>query len=161
MQASSKIRIYLAGPADATAIAKVLHESFVEYEALYTRAGFAATALSAEQILARMREGPVWLASREDRVLGTVAAVIKGQSAYMRGMAVLPGVRGLGVGVRLLEQVEHWAASQGCGRIFLSTTPFLEAAIELYERFGFRRSDEGANNLYGTPLFTMEKELCG
>jgi GNAT superfamily N-acetyltransferase len=161
MQAPREIRIRRAGPEDARAIAEVLHQSFVEYESLYTREGFAATALNADAILARIGEGPVWLAFDEAKVLGTVAAVIKGQSAYMRGMAVLPGARGLRVGARLLEQVEDWAAREGCGRVFLSTTPFLSAAILLYERFGFRRTDEGPHELFGTPLITMEKRVVG
>src|SRR5579864_890808 len=128
MQASLEINIRVADPEDARAIAKVLYESFVEYEALYTPEGFAATALDADQIKARMREGPVWIACRTDRVLGTVAAKVKGRSLYMRGMAVLPPARGLGVGSRLLEQVEQWAANQACGRVFLRTTPFLSGA---------------------------------
>jgi ribosomal protein S18 acetylase RimI-like enzyme len=42
-------------------------------------------------------------------------------------------------------------------RLFLSTTPFLDRAISLYERFGFQRNEEGLRELFGTPLFTMEK----
>ncbi|MFZ1141816.1 MAG: GNAT family N-acetyltransferase [Candidatus Sulfotelmatobacter sp.] len=132
--ASPEIQIRLAEPQDAPAIARVLHESFVTYEALYTREGFAATTPNADQILARKREGPVWLALRGSKALGTVAAVVKGRSLYMRGMAVLPSARGLGVGARLLQQVEQWASDQGCRRVFLSTTPFLNTAIQLYER---------------------------
>jgi GNAT superfamily N-acetyltransferase len=161
MQALPEIRIRLVGPEDAGAIAEVLHESFAEYEGLYTREGFAATTPNADQILVRMGEGPVWLALRDDRVLGTVAAVIKAQSAYMRGMAVLPKARGFRVGAQLLEQVEEWASKEGCRRIFLSTTPFLSTAIRMYERFGFRRTDEGPHELFGTPLFTMEKKVFG
>jgi hypothetical protein len=41
----------------------------------------------------------------------------------------------------------------------LSTTPFLTAAISLYERFGFSRSIDGPHDLYGTPLFTMVKRM--
>jgi GNAT superfamily N-acetyltransferase len=159
MQASSEIRIRQAGPQDAGTIANVLYESFVEYEGLYTREGFLATTPSADQILARMREGPVWIAFREATMLGTVAAVIKGQSAYMRGMAVLPAARGFRVGAQLLEQVEDWASGAGCRRVFLSTTPFLSAAIRLYKRHGFRRTDEEPHELFGTPLFTMEKDV--
>jgi GNAT superfamily N-acetyltransferase len=77
----------------------------------------------------------------------------------MRGMGVVPDARGLGIGARLLEQVERWATDQGGVRIFLSTTPFLNAAIRLYERFGFRRTDEGPHDLSGTPLFTMKKNV--
>src|SRR5260370_227302 len=43
--------------------------------------------------------------------------------------------------------------------MYLSTTPFLDRAIRLYERFGFQRSDEGPLDLFGTPLFTMTKRL--
>lgn len=157
MQASLEIIIRLAHPQDAPAIAQVLHESFVEYEPLYTPQGFAATTPSAVQIKTRMHEGPVWIACRNDRVLGTVAAVMKRDSLYMRGMAVLPNARGLRVAARLLEEVEQWARDQGCRRVFLSTTPFLSAAIHLYERYGFQRTNELPHDLFGTPLFTMEK----
>ena len=159
MQALSPIQIRQATPPDAPVLAEILHESFVEYQALYTQEAFAATALNADQILTRMREGPVWLASREAEVLGTVAAIMKGESAYVRGMAVLPGARGSGVGARLLAQVEHWASDRECRRILLGTTPFLKAAIRLYQRSGFRRTDEGPHELFGTPLFTMEKDI--
>jgi len=154
-----EIEIRLAHLQDAPAIAKVLYESFVEYEALYTPEGFASTTQNADQIRTRMREGPVWIACRDDRVLGTVAAMMKGNSLYMRGMAVLPGARGVRVAARLLEQVEQWALEQACPRIFLSTTPFLSAAIHLYERHGFRRTNELPHDLFGTPLVTMEKCL--
>ena len=149
--------IRLAGREDAAAISGVLYESFVEFRALYTDGGFAATALGAEQVLVRMREGPVWVALRDGAVLGTVAAVARDTSAYIRGMAVLPAARGLGVGSALLRAVETWACEQGCGRMFLSTTPFLDSAIRLYEKFGFRRVVEEPQNLLGTPLFTLEK----
>jgi hypothetical protein len=41
----------------------------------------------------------------------------------------------------------------------LHTTPFLSRAIRCYERFGFVRSQDPPSNLFGTPLFTMEKQL--
>ena len=157
MQPPTQIEIRRAGPEDAPAIASVLHESFVEFRPLYTTGGFSATTLNAEQILTRMREGPIWVALREGAVLGTAAAVIKSGSVYIRGMAVLPSARGCGVGTRLLQQIEVWAGIEGHTRIFLSTTPFLTSAIRLYERFGFRRTDESIYDLFGTPLLTMEK----
>lgn len=159
MLPSPEMEIRQAGSGDAPAIAKLLYESFVEYEGSYTQEGFAATTPNADVVLARMREGPVWLAYHEGRMLGTVAAVVKGRSVHIRGMAVLPDARGLGIGARLLERVEQWAAKQGCLRLFLSTTPFLSAAIRLYERSEFRRTTEGPHDLFGTPLFTMEKNV--
>jgi GNAT superfamily N-acetyltransferase len=155
--AAMPLLIRLAGRDDAAAISVVLYESFVEFRDLYTDGGFAATALGVDQILVRMREGPVWVGLRDDVVVGTVAAVGKGESAYIRGMAVLPAARGLGAGSALLRAVESWASREGYVRLFLSTTPFLDSAIRLYEKFGFRRVVEEPQNLLGTPLFTLEK----
>ncbi len=157
MPVATQIQIRRAARDDAPAIAEVLYQSFVEFRPLYTDGGFAATALAAEHVLARMQEGPVWVALCEAVILGTVAAVVRGGSVYVRGMAVLPVARGSGAGAALLRQVEDWALSNGHTRLFLSTTPFLDSAIRLYEKSGFRRTDDGAHDLFGTPLFTMEK----
>jgi N-acetylglutamate synthase-like GNAT family acetyltransferase len=160
MQAATHIDIRRAGPRDAPAIAQVLHDSFLEFKALYTAGAFSATALSPEQVLARICEGPVWVATGESSVLGTVAAILKDdESAYMRGMAVLPSARGSRVGAALLQHAEAWAAGAGCTRLFLSTTAFLSSAIRLYERAGFIRIDEGPHELFGTPLFVMKKNI--
>lgn len=157
MPSAAQVEVRRAGQEDAPVIAAVLHESFVEFKVLYTEGGFAATTPGAGQVLVRMREGPVWVALRGGVVIGTAAAVVKGESVYVRGMAVLPVARGLGAGAKLLQQIEDWAASQGRNRLFLSTTPFLDSAIRLYEKSGFRPMDGSLHDLFGTPLFTMEK----
>lgn len=91
--------------------------------------------------------------------MGTVSAVPKGGALYIRSMALLPSARGHGAGHTILQQAEHFAVVNGCQHMFLSTTPFLTRAISLYEQFGFRRSQEGLQDLFGTPLFTMVKTL--
>ena len=156
---SPDINVRLAAPADAAAIAAALREAFVEYRASYTAEAFAATTPAAEQMRGRMDEGPVWVAVRDDVVVGTVSVVPRGESLYVRGMAVLPAARGRRLGEALLSQVEEFASAHGYGRLRLSTTPFLSRAIRLYERAGFTRSDDGPHELFGTPLFTMEKAL--
>jgi ribosomal protein S18 acetylase RimI-like enzyme len=153
------ILIRRATKTDADALAAVLHTAFGEYEALYTPEGFAATTPIGEQIQQRMDEGPVWVALRTNAVIGTISAVLKGRGVYVRGMALLPTARGLGLGQSLLAQVEVFAHEQQAERLFLSTTPFLNRAIRLYKRVGFQRSAEGPHDLFGTPLFTMEKPL--
>ena len=153
------IQIRLAAPDEAEGIALVLREAFVEYRASYTAEAFAATTPSGEHLRSRMDEGPVWIAVRDEVIVGTVSVVPRGESLYVRGMAVLPTARGQRVGEALLRQVEEFASAHGSRRLYLSTTPFLARAIQLYERAGFKRSDEGPNELCGTPLFTMEKVI--
>jgi ribosomal protein S18 acetylase RimI-like enzyme len=58
----------------------------------------------------------------------------------------------------LLAQVEMFARRHGDRRLTLSTTPFLTGAIQLYERAGFRRVEEGPDDLRGTPLFMDDGE---
>jgi GNAT superfamily N-acetyltransferase len=159
MVSATHLEVRRAGPEDAPAIAAVLHESFVEFKALYTEGGFAATTPGTEQVLTRMREWPIWVALREGAVMGTVAAAVKDESVYVRGMAMSPAAGAAGAGTALFQHVEGWVSSQGSGRLLLSTTPFLSSAIRLYERYGFRRTDEGLHDLFGTPLFTMEKAV--
>lgn len=158
-QNEADIQIRRAAPDDAARVASVLYESFVEYEALYTQAAFAATTSTGEQIRSRMEEGPVWVALHNGAIVGTVSVAPRGDDLYIRGMAVVPSARGLKIGRLLLERSESFALEQGCRRLILSTTPFLMSAIQLYERYGFRRSSEGPQELFGTPLFTMVKSL--
>jgi len=151
--------VRIAAPGDATAISLLLYESFAEYKTLYTDEGFTATTPSSKQILDRMDEGPIWVALVGDAMVGTVSVVSKDKGLYIRGMAVLPAARGKRIGQLLLSHIENYAVAHDVKRLFLSTTPFLDHAIRLYQRFGFRRTDEGPHDLFGTSLFTMEKVL--
>jgi len=154
-----RVEIRLARETDAAAVSDVLREAFAEYEPLYTDEGFSATTPDAELVLQRMAQGPVWVAAQDNAVIGTVSAVAQGDSLYIRSMGIVPRARGLRIGTLLLEGVEGWARASGHRRLFLSTTPFLARAIALYERHGFARVDQGPYELFGTPLFTMEKKL--
>lgn len=159
MNSTPSIKLRLATSDDATAIALLLSESFAEYKLLYTPQGFSSTAIPASEISKRIKEGPVWVVLQHDRIVGTVAVVARGESLYIRGMAVHPTARGQHIGDLLLVEIERFATEEGFARLFLSTTPALDRAIRLYERFGFYRIEEGPNELFGTPLLTMEKML--
>lgn len=55
---ATHLTIRQAVPGDASAIAAVLYESFLEYRTSYTSEGFAATTPGRDQTLRRMQEGP-------------------------------------------------------------------------------------------------------
>jgi GNAT superfamily N-acetyltransferase len=90
-----------------------------------------------------------------------VSVAPKGDALYIRSMAVDPVARGSGIGWALMKRIEEHATERGFKRLYLSTTPFLVGAIRLYEKCGFVSSEDGPDNLFGTPLFTMEKKLDG
>ena len=153
------IELRIAKPEDAGAVASVLESAFAEYRSFYSEAGFAATAITKDQVEARMNEGPMWVAVDGDVIIGTVAAVSNGEALHVRGMGIVPAARGRKIGELLLTHVAEFARAQQHTRMILNTTPFLAQAISLYERFGFERTDEGPLDLFGTPLFSMTKEL--
>ena len=153
------MKIRLATRSDASAIANVILQSFLEYKSSYTDEAFAATTPTSTEVQHRLAEGPVWIAVRDETVVGTFSGVPDKEALYVRSLAVLPENRGRRTGELLLDQVENYAYENGYRRLILSTTPFLTSAIGLYERFGFRRSSEGPNDRLGTPIFTMVKDL--
>lgn len=156
---SASLSIRRACRNESFAIASILKEAFIEFESQYTPAAFAVTTPTSDQIQRRWDEGPVWAAVQKNDIVGTVAAVPKSAGLYIRSLAVLPVARGQGIAEHLLREIEKYAAFKHHRCLFLSTTPFLKSAIRLYERFGFRRNDEGPHDLFGTPLFTMVKQL--
>ena len=155
------MRIRTAVPDDVPAIASTLHRAFLEFEPLYTPEAFVATISSPGRIRLRLSEGPIWVALQGAVVIGTVSVAPKGDALYVRGMAVDPVARGSGIGRELMKRIEEYATERGFRRLYLSTTPFLIGAIRLYENCGFVRNEDGPDNLFGTPLFTMEKKLGG
>ena len=154
---ATELVIRRAQARDASEVASVLRLAFAEFESLYTREGYAATTPNRSTILTRMREGPLWVAVHDMHIVGTASAVLKETGVYVRGVAVVPAARGFGAGRLLLKEIETFAVKNGAVRLFLSTTPFLNQAIRLYETFGFHSTRQKPHELFGTPLFTMEK----
>ena len=154
------VLIRRALPADAAAIASVLAAAFADFKALYTPGAFAATTPGAEIIAQRFGEGPQWVAELDGAIVGAASALPKEAGLYVRSVAVLPPARGQRLGAQLMAQVEAYARAQGFPRLFLSTTPVLTGAIQMYAALGFERRDEGSSDLFGQPLFKMVKDLA-
>jgi hypothetical protein len=80
-----------ADPQDTSDIARVLRQSFLEYQDRYTPEGFAATTPGEPQVRIRMAEGSTWVALLSNAIVGTASVVEKDDAVlYVRGMAVLP-----------------------------------------------------------------------
>ena len=58
---------------------------------------------------------------------------------FQIGMALLPEWRGKGIGSALLTEMLGWARRHGAYKITLQVWPHNQAAIALYEKFGFER----------------------
>src|SRR5215472_5561742 len=139
---------------DAREIVDILRDAFKEYEPLYTQNAFAATTPGPDRVLARLREGAIWVAEVKGLV-GTAAAIKNGRALTICSVGVRPAARGQGIGVDLLTAVEGYAIRHRCRELLLTTTPFLHHAIRLYGRFGFVQVQDAPRDLFGTPLLAM------
>jgi GNAT superfamily N-acetyltransferase len=61
-----------------------------------------------------------------------------GDYCYLQDLFVAPGVRGAGVGRKLIEHVYDTAAREGCSRVHWLTHETNAAAMKLYDRIAER-----------------------
>jgi len=155
-----RLQIRRANLNDVSGVSDLLEAAFIEYRQLYTPEGYAATAITSDEVAARISEGPMWVALLDDKIVGTVAAITKDDSLYIRGMGIQPAARGKRIGEKLMKHVEAFAVEQGHSQLTLSTTPFLDRAIRLYEKLGYERVGDEPLDLFGTPLFSMSKPVA-
>ncbi len=82
------------------------------------------------------------------------------QTCELQKMYFLEAIRGKGVGRKLLQKCLNSAKKMGFTSCYLETLPSLEAAIGLYESFGFEYLDEskGATGHSSCSIY-MQKEL--
>ena len=79
--------------------------------------------------------------------------------AELKRMWVSPGVRGLGLGRRLLVELERRAADRGCRAVRLETNRALVEAIAMYRSGGYREVAAFNDEPYGDHWF--EKSIRG
>ena len=100
------------------------------------------------------RDG-LWTVSTDGEVQGAIA--IDGsrgmtQGAHLRWFIVSDGLRGQGVGERLLSTAMAFCRECGYPRVYLWTFGGLDAARHLYEREGFALVEERLGTQWGTEV---------
>ncbi len=106
--------------------------------------------------------GRIWLAHRDDRLVGCTAMVLRAdKQGQVRWVLVDPECRGIGLGRRLVESSLQYARDNGCTSIYLETTDGLPESQALYESLGFTVvSEEDAELWDGVrPLIIMRAML--
>ena len=157
---SAEVNVRLAGEKDSEDISRILQEAFSVYRRFYTDEAFAEVTPKPEKVRGRFAEGPIWIAEVGGEAVGTVSVTTEPEGLYVRSMAVSPKAQGRGVGHKLLEAVDEYAAGSDEERIFLYTTYFVPGAKEMYEKHGYEWvRDTTADEWYGTPGLEMDKRI--
>ena len=132
------LKIRPATYADSESILSCLSAAFAPFRDRYTFDAFADTVLDGAALRSRMQSMRVLIAIANNQVVGTVSGEARrGGEGHLRGMAVLPQCKRLGIASQLLKAIEAWLGSQGCEYVTLDTTLPLEAAMHFYEKHGY------------------------
>jgi ribosomal protein S18 acetylase RimI-like enzyme len=118
-------------------IIRPMHPSDFDFAESCTAAeGWASeTRLEFEGFLAH-DPGGCFVAETQGRQIGICIATPYGESGFIGELIIIPDMRGLGTGRRLLEHAIEYLRSRGARNISLDGDP---PAVPLYERVGFRK----------------------
>lgn len=98
-----------------------------------------------------------WVAEVRGAVQGMVGVQRRSEEeGELRRMSVAAGARRQGIGWKLLEAVEAFCREQGYHRIALSTVNYLQPAMAMYLKFGFRLVDQKPYDVFTEYFFVKE-----
>jgi putative acetyltransferase len=104
--------------------------------------------------------GQIFFVVLGGEVVGTCAVVRHGPEEWeIAKMAVAPGVRGRGLGDRLMEAAIRHALENGARRIIIVSNTVLEPALRLYRKHGFIPVPLSADERYQRANIRLVREL--
>lgn len=119
--------------------------------------GFDPTLSSATESDLRMPHGLLLVATLDGEPVGCGALLFHpGEPAYIKRMWISPAVRGLGLGRRLLHELEQAAREHGFTTVRLETNRALPEAIAMYRSSGYREVDRFNDEVYGHHFFAKD-----
>lgn len=149
-----------AQPEEAPAVCEVLAAAFRPYRRFYTEEAYRATVGSPHEM-----ESRIWgtdatvLVVRYDRIIvGTASLQREGDRLHIKSMAVRPACQGLGIGRRMMKDIQKRARRTGCATLSLECYCPLTSALHLYRACGFETTGR-ERDYHGIRIFEMQKRL--
>ena len=137
-----------ARPADAPAVAALVHAAYQHYVA---RIGITPGPMTDdyEQVI---RDYQVTVAEQDAAIAGVLVLRITEEGFLIDNVAVHPAHRGRGLGRALLELAEAEARRAGFGSVYLYTNEKMTENLALYSKIGYveydRRLQEGFSRVF-------------
>jgi len=101
----------------------------------------------------------VWICEHRNNIVGFLLLMHRGDAAQLRYFILKPQYRGIGLGNKLMAlYVEH--LKQCKYKVsYLWTTDELPASAHLYQKFGFKLTEQKPSTAFGKPVTEQRYEL--
>ncbi len=137
------IRIRNIQPGDNAALAAIIRRTLEEFGANHPGTVYYDPTTDALYELFSGTSGSVYFVAEKDGELvggGGIfpSAGLPANTCELVKMYLLPQVRGIGLGRKIIEACIDFARQNGYRNIYIETMPELKKAMETYEKFGFR-----------------------
>lgn len=101
----------------------------------------------------------VWICKHNDRMIGFLLLMDRGNAAQLRYFLIQPEYRGVGLGSKLMSMYMDFLQECGYSASYLWTTHELTTAAFLYKRVGFKLTEEKESTAFGKPLREQRYDL--
>ncbi|HEY0433749.1 MAG TPA: GNAT family N-acetyltransferase, partial [Chitinophagaceae bacterium] len=101
----------------------------------------------------------VWICEFDQRIIGFMLLMKRGEYAQLRFFVLEPEFRGIGLGNRLLRSFLDFMSEAGYSKAYLWTTNELPASAHLYRKFGFKVTEEHPSTSWGKAVVEQRYEL--
>jgi ribosomal protein S18 acetylase RimI-like enzyme len=130
-----------------------------EYQYGLSFEAYVAAGLHEFVLQYRPERNRVWVCEYENKMVGFLLLMDRGEAAQLRYFLICPEYRGLGLGRQLLTLFLDFLRESGYRKAYLWTTHEQEAAAALYKSFGFKLTEEKESNAFGKPLREQRYDL--
>lgn len=149
---------------DNTAIANVIRTTLAEFGANHPGTVYYDEATDhLFQVFQNTPRSIYFIAESEGKVVGGggvfPSAGLPDDTCELVKMYLLPEVRGLGLGRKIIQECIAFAQKEGYQNIYLETMPELKKALSTYEKFGFEYINHPMGNTghFGCDLWMLGK----
>ena len=132
----ANINIVKSVVSDAPDVLRLQYIAYQSEAELYNNFNIQPLTQTLDDLQAEYRKSIVLKAVRGDEIIGSVRAYADGDTAYIGKLIVHPDHQGMGLGKRLLAEIENMFQKK---RFELFTGGKSERNLHLYEKAGYKR----------------------
>jgi ribosomal protein S18 acetylase RimI-like enzyme len=113
-----------------------MHGQFYEFGTLFEV--YVSETLSTFYKELNPKKERMWIAEHQGKIIGTIALKNTDDEAQLRYFLLDPAYRGIGLGKKMMDLYMEFTSKCGYKSSFLLTEKNLEAASNIYQRYGYK-----------------------